>query len=77
MAAETLTKRTLSMALDNGTDSEGKQQTVNVAMNFFGGIDKGAWNADKALAIAEAAEACLTKTIFNVQTGTTSTITAS
>lgn len=77
MATEALQKRTLTTLLDNGTDSEGKQKTVSVAMNFFGGIDKSTWDADKALAIVSAAEPCLNKTVYLVQTGTTSTISAS
>lgn len=76
MAVETLQSRTLRAQLDNGTDSEGKQLYLAEAMNVLGGISISGWDGDKALAVVEALEPCLTKTVSFIETGTTSRLSA-
>lgn len=68
---ETVSKRTAYVALNNGTSSTGNVQTVNVSL---GSINKDTWDADKAFAIAELLEPCLTKALVAIQSSTTTTL---
>ena len=73
MANTLLKKVSVNIKLDNGTDADGKQRTVSV---FLGNFSKDNFNADKALAIINALEPCLSKTVYSVDMVQTSTITA-
>jgi len=61
---ETMIKNQCNMKLNNGTDSEGNVKTVNVSL---GTLSDSGWDAAKAYACANAIEACLSKTIYQVQ----------
>lgn len=63
--AEVTEKNTVKMMLNNGTDSEGNILTVGVSLGTLGDVDT--WDAEKVLTVTEAIEACLTKTIREVQ----------
>lgn len=73
MAVTTLTGRTARAVLDNGTDPNGNQLTVNVAIS---GISKvaSAWDADKFLNIIGALEPCLSKGVVSAETVETLTV---
>lgn len=73
MAVTTIKKRASQIALDNGTDSEGRAKTVNISL---AGISKDGYDADKYLAIVGALEPCLSKTVNSVAIIDTSTVSA-
>lgn len=77
MANEVENKRGLKLRLNNGTDADGKIRTVDVSLTTaLGGISIPNWDPDKALLLAEDAEAVLSKTINTVVTTTEGHITA-
>ena len=73
MANATLKKVSVNVKLDDGTDSDGKQHTVSIAL---GTLSKDNFDADKALAIINALEPCLTRDLVSVEKVEVSTITA-
>ena len=73
MTASTVTEKiAVSLRLNNGTTTTGQIKTIGVSI---GNLDKTAFNADKALAIAGLIEDCLTKSVYKVQKVETSEIT--
>lgn len=68
---ETVNKRTAYIALNNGTSASGAVQTVNVSL---GQINKDAWDAQKAMNIAELLEPCMSKTLHAVMSTATSNL---
>lgn len=68
---ETLESLSSRMRLSNGQTSTGAVKTVNVSL---GTLDKNAWDPDKAMAIANALEPCLDKSIYVVDKVATSTL---
>ena len=73
MANTLLKKVSVNIKLDDGTDSDGKQHTISIAL---GNLSKDNFDADKALAIINALEPCLTRDLVSVDMLQTSTITA-
>lgn len=67
--AETVKKRTASMALENGIDDEGNYKYVNQS---FGTLSKDGWDADKIMNIKDGVAPILSKTVGYVQAVTTS-----
>lgn len=65
---ETVKKHVASMALENGTDSEGNITYVNQS---FGTLSKDGWDAEKIMNIREGVGPILGKTIGYVQAVTT------
>ena len=74
MASATLEKQQAYLRLNNGTSASGTIQTVSVSL---GTLNASNWDADKALAVADKLEACLTKTIYQFQGVSTTTYRAS
>ena len=64
---EIIQKRTVTLKLNNGT-KQGVVQTVNVSL---GSLDKDEWDGDKATAIIDLIEPCLSKSIEEITTSTT------
>lgn len=73
MASTELKKVSVSVKLENGTDSEGNLKTVSISL---GNLSKDNFNADKALAIVGLLGPCLSKTIASVEKVEVSTIRA-
>ena len=73
MANSALKKVSVNIKLDNGTDGEGNQRTVSIAL---GTLSKDNFNADKAIAIIAALEPCLSKTVYAIEKVEVSSITA-
>lgn len=71
MATTTVTNVQSYMLLNNGTDTQGNVKTVRQSI---GSIDKDNWDADKALAIVDKLENCLSKGVYKTQVVQTSTI---
>ena len=68
----TLEKIAVKMLLNNGTDSQGNLKTVGVSL---GSLSTSGYDASKVLAVVDAIEGCLTKTVSYVQEVRTSTLT--
>lgn len=62
--ATTISKVQCKLLLDNGTDAQGNVKTVSVS---YPSISPTGYTDAKALAIATAAEDCLTKSVYSVQ----------
>ena len=73
MASESVLKRTSQIQLDNGTDDEGKQRTVNVSLS---GLSASSWDATKYLAICNALAPCLDKEVYSTNVVNTVAISA-
>lgn len=73
MASSILEKVTVNVRLDDGVDSQGNTKTVSQSL---GSLNKATFDPDKALAIANALEPCLTKTIDSVAKTEVSLLTA-
>ena len=73
MAAETLTKVSVRLKLENGTDAEGNMKYVNLSL---GSLSKDNFDADKALAVKALLAPCLSKTVGSVEMTQVSEITA-
>ena len=71
MANSVLKKVSVSIKLDDGTDSQGNPKTVSVSL---GSLSKDSFDADKALAIVDALEPCLNKSVSSVEKTEVSTI---
>ena len=65
---ELLQKQSVALKLNNGTKA-GVVQTVNLSL---GSLDKDEWDADKAVAIIDLLEPCLSKSIEEIQKTTVS-----
>lgn len=61
--ASTVNKMSCTLKLNNGTDASGNVQTVSTSL---GTMDKAGWDATKVLAITDALEDCLAKSIYGV-----------
>ena len=72
MATSTLNSVSVRLNLNNGYQN-GTIQTIPV---YIGSINPDTYDPDKALAIADKVEDCLTKTVVSVQEIKTSTIRA-
>lgn len=69
----------VSVKLDNGTDSEGKQLTVSTAMPTMSkanGEPTEAANISKIMAVVAALAPCLSKTVAAIEGTSTSSLTA-
>lgn len=66
-----LDKVAIKMLLNNGTSADGTVKTVSVGL---GTLNKDAYDAEKAIAIVDAIEPCLTKTVYSVQEVKTSSL---
>ena len=62
--SENVSKRTCAVVLSRGTTPSGTVQTTNVSI---GTLDKDAWDAEKAMAIANLLEPCFALTRLKVQ----------
>lgn len=71
---ETVKKRAVTLALENGTDSQGNMKYVNQSL---GSLSKDRWDGDKVMNIKDALAPCLSKTVGYVQTVVTSDMTRS
>ena len=67
----TLTKLRVNVKLNNGTKADGTAKTLSISL---GTVSKDAFDAAKAMAIANLLEPCLEKTIHSVEQVATSTI---
>ena len=74
MATNTITKIALAVVLDDGTDSQGNQMTVNES---FPTLNRTNYDDDKALTIIGALEPCLSKSVTNIRKTTTASVSAS
>lgn len=72
MATTTLRKIAFRVLLDNGTDAQGNVKTVGIS---FPALSNSGYDAAKALAIANALEGCLTKSIYSCEQVNTSSVT--
>ncbi|MBQ3653676.1 MAG: hypothetical protein II954_04590 [Synergistaceae bacterium] len=70
-ATVTPTKVAVNLKLDAGTTASGDVKTVNVGL---GKLSVQSFNADKALAIANLIEPCLSKSIYILEKVETSRI---
>ena len=67
--SRTLTKQAIRLKLNNGTDSQGRIQTVSLSMPKL--TTGNGYTDDKAMAVIDLLEACLSKTISSTEfTGT-------
>ena len=73
MATANVRSISVSIRLDNGTDAQGNTKTVGVPL---GGLSKDNFNMDKVLAISDALEPCLSKSVERVEKTEVSTISA-
>lgn len=73
MATNTIVKNVCQLRLNNGTDSQGNVKTVGINL---GQLSPTGWDDDKALAIADKLEDCLTKTIVETYHITTASLRA-
>ncbi len=73
MANTTLTKVSVRLKLENGTDAEGNIKYVNLSL---GSLSKDNFDADKALAVKAVLAPCLSKTVGKVEMTQVSEITA-
>ncbi len=73
MANVTLTKVSVRLKLENGTDAEGNMKYVNLSL---GSLSKDNFDADKALAVKALLAPCLSKTVGSVEMTQVSEITA-
>ena len=73
MANTALQKVSVSIKLDNGTDSQGNTKLVGISL---GSLDKTAFDADKVLAIVSALGPVLDKSVDHVEKTEVSTIAA-
>ena len=73
MATSMLQKISISIRLDDGVDSQGNTKTVGISL---GNLNKNTFDADKVLAIANALEPCLNKSIDSVLKTEVSILTA-
>lgn len=73
MATTTLKKVSVSIRLDDGTDSQGNPKTVSVSL---GSLNKNTFNADKALTIVGALEPCLNKSVSSIEKTEVSSLSA-
>lgn len=60
---ETVTKESVSLNLNNGTDSEGQ---IKVVKTSFPTLNANLWNGDKVMAVISKIEPCLSKTVYSV-----------
>lgn len=73
MAARTITEKiAVNLKLNNGTTTTGKVKTVSVSI---GKLNKDAFDADKALAVAGLIAECLDKSLYETQKVETSQLT--
>ncbi|MBQ7215558.1 MAG: hypothetical protein IJS39_06200 [Synergistaceae bacterium] len=63
-ATTTVTKIAVNLKLNNGVGADGNIRTVPVSM---GKINRGAFDADKALAISSLIGQCLTKQVYYLE----------
>ena len=73
MATSTVKKVSVSLKLDNGTDSQGNQKTVSISL---GSLNKNAFDADDVLSVVTALEPCLSKAVLSAEKIEVSTISA-
>ncbi len=73
MAVSTLKKVSVSVKLNNGTDSKGHVKTVSISL---GNMSETNYDDDKALAVVSTLSPCLSKTIVSVEKSEISTLTA-
>ncbi|MBQ9388579.1 MAG: hypothetical protein IJR27_03890 [Synergistaceae bacterium] len=73
MAIATVKKVSVSVRLDNGTDSQGNVKTVNIQL---GNMSETNFDDDKALAVVSVLGPCLSKTVVSVEKTEVSTLTA-
>ena len=73
MANVTLTKVSVRLKLENGTDAEGNMKYVNLSL---GSLSKDNFDTDKALAVKALLAPCLSKTVGSVEMTQVSEITA-
>lgn len=73
MAVKTLKKITVSVKLNNGTDSEGNVKLVSVSL---GNMSEENFDDDKALAVVTALAPCLAKTVSSIEESDLSTLSA-
>lgn len=66
MATATIKKRTVQLALNNGTDSQGNIKTVNTTLGSTITTGNG-YTDDKALAIANLIAPCLAKSLHETR----------
>lgn len=67
----TVTKIACNILLNNGTTKTGSIKTATVSL---GAINKDAFDADKAYAVAEVVATCLTKALCDIRKVETSSI---
>ncbi len=70
-ATTTVTKIACNILVNNGTTQTGAIKTATVSL---GSINKDAFDADKAYAIAEVVATCLTKALYDIRKVETSSI---
>ncbi len=63
-ATATVTKVAINLLLNNGVSSTGSVRTLPVSL---GKIDKDNIDLDKALALSDLVETCLTKSVYVVE----------
>ena len=73
MATETVVKRQAYLGLNNGSTSSGSTIVKRVSL---GTLDKDAWNIDKVVAIVQALQPIMSKSIYEVPAVATSNIEA-
>ena len=73
MAVATLKKVSVSVKLDDGTDSQGNSKYVGVSL---GDLSENNYDADKILAIVDNLEPCLNKSVARVEETKVNVITA-
>lgn len=60
----TMTRVTVKMLLNNGTDASGNIKTVSVSL---GALSTTGYDDDKAMAVVAAIEPCLTKSVYSTK----------
>lgn len=68
---EELTANSITVKLNNGTDTEGNVKTVNTGLGGALSGEESDWDADKVMNITTALDAVLSKPIYSVNRSAT------